>query len=120
NVPEDSALRSSLMDRELGDLREELRRLSPALADRTDLTSKKRVVRALEIAAAARLGPIEYSRLPGLDFSFSVFVTTGERAELRRRINERLEQRLAAGMVAEVEGLLAQGVSPERLKLLGM
>jgi tRNA dimethylallyltransferase len=53
-------------------------------------------------------------------FTFTVFATAGERAELRRRIDARLEQRLEAGLVAEVEGLLKKGLSPGRLKLMGM
>jgi tRNA dimethylallyltransferase len=120
NVPEDAAFRAGLESRDHGDLTEQLRRRDPELASRTDLASKKRVIRALEIAEAGRNGPVEYSRLPEANFSYTVFATAWDRAELRRRIDERLDQRLAAGMVGEVEGLLKQGVKPERLRLLGM
>ena len=41
-----------------------------------------------------------------------LFVLNPPRAELYRRINERTEAHFAAGLVAEVESLLAQGVPP--------
>lgn len=122
NVPENAALRAALSTRDHGDLAGELAHRDPELAGRTDLTSKKRVVRALEIVAAARnhSSPLEYSRIPTWDFTFTLFCTTWERKDLRDRIDARLNLRLQAGLVTEVEGLLAAGVSPERLKLLGM
>src|SRR6185295_11721518 len=66
-------------------------------------------------------GPgVEHSRVPAWDFTFTVFVTEAEREDLRARIDRRLDQRLKAGLVEEVEGLLRRGVTPERLRSLGM
>ena len=45
---------------------------------------------------------------------------TWPRAELCRRIDERLEKRMADGMLSEVRGLLEQGVSPAFLRRLGL
>lgn len=45
---------------------------------------------------------------------------TWEREALRRRIDERLERRLAEGMIDEVRGLLNAGVSVVFLKKLGL
>ena len=45
---------------------------------------------------------------------------TWDRQTLRRRIDERLERRLAAGMVDEVKGLMDAGVSAEFLYKLGL
>ncbi|MDD3212441.1 MAG: tRNA (adenosine(37)-N6)-dimethylallyltransferase MiaA [Eubacteriales bacterium] len=42
------------------------------------------------------------------------------RAELCRRIDVRLEKRLEDGLIEEVQGLLAAGVSPEFLRKLGL
>ena len=64
NVPEDEELRERLMQREHEELTEELRRLDPALAEQTDCSSKKRVVRALEIADHARRHAVRYSEPP--------------------------------------------------------
>ena len=45
---------------------------------------------------------------------------TWDRETLRRRIDERLERRLADGMIDEVEGLIRRGVSEEFLLKLGL
>jgi tRNA dimethylallyltransferase len=118
-VPENPELRAELMERDAAVLREELRALNPEIYARTDLSSKKRVVRALEIAYTPR-GAIPPSRLPEWTLNPLIFVTRLERASLRARIADRLTARLQAGLVDEVRALQAQGLSAERLDLLGM
>lgn len=120
NVPEDVRLRETLDRRDREGLERELRALNPEIASRTDMSSKKRIIRALEVAECARHRPVEYSRLPEREFTFEVFATSLDRPRLRERIDRRLEARLAAGMVEEVAGLLRSGLPPERLQLLGM
>ncbi len=120
NVPENARLRHQLMQRDHAELLRELARLDPDLYRRTDLHSKKRVVRALEIERHARNGPLRYSGPPPVELDYRVFAVEVSRAELFRRIDVRLEQRLSQGLVAEVEGLLAGGVGADRLKLLGL
>lgn len=120
NVPEDVGLRESLGSREQTDLIEDLKRMDPELAARTDTSSKKRIIRALEVAHWALERPVEYSRLPEWPFTYTAFATALDRSVQRARIDRRLMERLQAGMVEEVEGLLKQGVAPARLKLLGM
>jgi tRNA dimethylallyltransferase len=118
-VPENPELRAELMGRDVRVLREELKTLNAELYARTDLSSKKRVVRALEIAYTPR-GAIPPSRLPEWSLNPLIFVTRLERPLLRARIGERLRIRLEAGLVEEVEGLHRQGVGWERLAQLGM
>ncbi len=122
NVTENPALREALATRTQEELARELRELDPDLAERTDLSSRKRIIRALIIHAAGSLGqgPVEYSPSPPIEFSATVFATAWDRTELRQRIDARLEERLRAGMVEEVAGLMRQGVAAERLRLLGM
>lgn len=120
NVPEDSALREALEQRDREELERELRNRNPEMAARTDMSSKKRIIRALEVATWAGTRPVEYSRLPERDFTYEVFATAMDRPRLRERIDRRLEERFAAGMLEEVAGLLRGGLPPERLKLLGM
>jgi tRNA dimethylallyltransferase len=43
-----------------------------------------------------------------------------QRSEVRRRITDRLEQRLKEGMIEEVQTLLDSGISLERLKMYGL
>jgi tRNA dimethylallyltransferase len=120
NVPEDEALRRRLMRRSQADLVEELRRADQELFLRTDCSSKKRVVRALEVADYARRQPVQYSPPPPLRIEFAVFVIDVLPDELARRIDMRLDQRLDEGMVAEVRGLLDAGVPPTRMAQLGL
>ncbi len=118
-VPENAKLRTELMEQDVELLRQDLKNLNPELYTRTDLTSKKRVVRALEIAYTPR-GSIPPSWLPDWEINPLIFVTKPDRATLRARIGERLKERLDAGLVEEVRHLREAGLSWERLALLGM
>lgn len=120
NVPEDEALRRALMRRGLDELVRELRESAPDLASRTDLSSRKRVVRALEIAAHARRAPVEHGTPCAVAIRPTVFVVDVPREEAGRRIDRRLDERLEEGLVEEVEGLLEAGVPRARLDQLGL
>jgi tRNA dimethylallyltransferase len=119
-APPDDSRRRGLMRREKGELIDELRRRSPELAAATDCNSKRRVVRALEVALHAGDAPFERSAPPPVRIEHSVVALDLPAAELERRIDERLEARLEAGMIEEVERLLAAGVSHERMEQLGL
>jgi tRNA dimethylallyltransferase len=118
NVPENPELRASLAGLSREDMEERLRAVSPEVAARTDMSSRKRILRGLEIAAAPEQ-PV-FSPEAVVPFRYRVFVTEMDRTALRARIDARLEARLRAGMIAEVEGLLASGVTRERMEALGM
>lgn len=118
-VPENPKLRAELMARDVRVLREELKSLNPGLYARIDRSSKKRVVRALEIARSPR-GAIPPSRLPEWTLNPLIFVLRAPRDDLRERIDARLRDRLDAGLVDEVRALRERGLSWERLDLLGM
>ena len=120
NVPEDVEFRERMMQRDEAELVEELRRVDPGLAERTDFSSKKRVVRALEIVDHGRREPVRYGEPLGVEIDYAVFGVDIPREELHRRIAERLEARLGQGMVEEVEGLLKAGVSVARMEQLGL
>jgi tRNA dimethylallyltransferase len=118
-VPENPELRADLMTQDVESLTRELRTLNAEVYARTDLTSKKRIVRALEIALSPR-GTIFRTRLPDWNLNPLIFITIVERALLRDRIRDRLHARLEQGLIAEVKGLRDRGLSWERLALLGM
>ncbi len=120
NVPEDETLRLRLMRRNREELILELRREDEQLFRQTDCSSKKRVVRALEIVNHARHHRVQYSPAPPVRIDYSVCVIDIPADELRERIDLRLEQRLEQGMVAEVQGLLAAGVPRARMAQLGL
>lgn len=84
----------------------------------SDIENKKRALRAIEI---------EEYRIshPEADFSFpkinSLIVgVTFDRDSRRQRITARLQQRLANGMIEEVEDLLKKGLKPDDLIYYGL
>jgi tRNA dimethylallyltransferase len=120
DVPENRDLRRRLMARPREELVALLHRDHPELARQTDLSSARRVVRALEIAAAEAAGPVVFSEPLGLEVSYCVLGLHVDRARLARRIGKRVESRLAEGMVGEVSRLLRGGLSRRRCETLGM
>jgi tRNA dimethylallyltransferase len=120
DVREDAALRSSLMGREVEELVSRLEKENPKLAKETDLGNKKRVVRALEIASSEQRAAVHYSEPSSVTIKAAVFGISCERRVLNKRIDDRLDERLALGLVDEVRGLLADGLPAARLSQLGL
>jgi tRNA dimethylallyltransferase len=120
DVVEDAALRQRLMQLRHVELVERLRELDPDLFRRTDCTSKKRVVRALEIASHARDPEPRYSPPPPVRIDHAVCAIDIPPERLCERIDARLDQRLKTGMIEEVQGLLDAGIAPERMAQLGL
>jgi tRNA dimethylallyltransferase len=120
-IPENVEFRKQHMIREKADLIEELRNRSPELYEKTDLSSKKRVVRALEIALFSPIQAVtDISLTPEPQIDPLVLCTRWERSELYARIDKRLMERIDNGMIDEVRNLLEAGVSEERLIQFGM
>jgi tRNA dimethylallyltransferase len=84
------------------------------------VSSKRRLIRALEIAAAERESEVSYSAPLGLDLNYEVFGIRVDREELGQRIEARLASRLSEGLVEEVHRLLSNGLDPRRLEGLGL
>jgi len=81
-----------------------------------DPRNRHRVMRALErLEADDYAPPSKASR-----FTLLKLGVTWPREILKQRIDERLEKRLAAGMVDEVKALLDEGISEEFLVKLGL
>ncbi len=120
NVPEDPDFREAQMQRDKESLWTELQALDPEWAARTDASSKKRLVRSLEVARQRRLGPVPLSTAPEWTFSPLIFVVQMPREALKKRIAERLQSRLDQGLLAEVQALMSQGLDLSRLQQLGL
>lgn len=120
DVPQNPPLREKLMHVDRDILLADLKTKSPELYQDSDLSTKDRVIRALEIAEFTKGGPIPYAKPPAFDIDYQVYLMKIDRKELHRRIDQRLDERLNLGMVDEVQNLLDSGISPERLKKLGL
>ena len=93
-----------------------LQRLDPATAQRLQPGDTQRILRALEyrIGSGRRLSSaIARNRFGGERFEALKFGLKIPRAELRRRIDRRVEAMFAAGWVEEVRGLLEAGAPAE-------
>ena len=117
-APENPLLRAELEGKEDAELAAMLRELRPAQHNTTDLMERQRMLRAIEIARHELEPSVETELFP--EIRPLVIGIRWERSELRRRITERLRQRLEGGMIEEVQRLHNSGVSWERLAYFGL
>ncbi len=116
-VPENPPLReklSSLSDEELSLILQKYR----SLHNKTDIETKERAIRAIEIEEY-------YSGHPELQETSTalpsvIFGLCGDRDVIRNKITSRLRERLASGMIEEVRKLLEAGVDAEQLIRYGL
>lgn len=124
DVPPDPALRAKLEERSTEDLIAELASMKQ-LHNSTDYDTRKRLIRALEIAIYEQEHPVNRSCfLPKNTYYIGTLVTREER---NARIDRRLDARLEEGMVEEIRSLLKgdaasgrKAVSPEDLIYYGL
>ncbi|MDE6153092.1 MAG: tRNA (adenosine(37)-N6)-dimethylallyltransferase MiaA [Muribaculaceae bacterium] len=119
-VPENTVLRQSLEGKSLVELTDILSSMK-RLHNVTDVDTCKRAIRAIEIATyyldhpdeaeAAKPSPRTDAVIIGVDI---------DRDSRRSRISQRLRDRLDAGMIDEVRGLIDSGVSPDDLIYYGL
>lgn len=111
-------VRAELQDRldqeGLAPLVEELLRRDPASAALHDLSNPRRVLRALEVLRHTGR-PIQsfYDARTAPPWPFSVLYLRPSRAWLYPRLDARVDEMIEAGLVAEVEAVIAAGVPPE-------
>lgn len=117
-VGENTRLRNELSHLSDGELVQRLKNQSQ-LHNTTDLLDRERLIRAIEIAEAQNAA-LEADEIEIPDLNTLILGIRFPRPELRRRITERLKQRLANGLIEEVEHLHNSGVSFEVLDFYGL
>ncbi len=118
-APPDLKLREELQMKSLSELQKHLLSLKTKLHNKTDTENKERLMRAIEIEVVrTRQKQEEVNKRPTIDAA--VYGIRWERSVLRRRITERLKQRLNEGMIEEVKTLHNSGLSWERLDNFGL
>jgi tRNA dimethylallyltransferase len=116
-VPDNLVLRKELENKSMEDLRIQLASFkSPH--NITDTNDRKRLVRAIEIQQFYTVHPELIKDFPKIDHI--IFGIYFERDIIRKRITERLENRLESGMTNEIKELLNQGLTPDQLKFYGL
>ena len=116
-VPPNPALRERLEAMLASDgvetLAAQLDALDPTVAARVDLRNPRRVIRAIEVAeATGASADTSLEQTPPYN-TFIIGLTTPSRADLHRRIDDRVDAMVAGGWLAEVRSLLNQGYSAD-------
>lgn len=105
----DDELRTSLQTKTAEELQSILAKLDPDYFALVDLQNKQRMMRAIEVSTLS--GKAYSSHLTGKkkqrDFAIIKIAITDERAKLYERINHRVDQMMANGLVAEVKNNIA-------------
>jgi tRNA dimethylallyltransferase len=118
-IKENFQLREELGALSKDQLLERLRGFPEELRQHADETSKKRLLRAIEVAEylLGHPGEIKKEEKPYVPYYIGIHITVEERREL---ISSRLRQRISQGLVDEVRQLLKTGLTHQRLQFLGL
>jgi len=114
--PSDTELREALEATPMDELLRELETADPATYARIDRANPRRVVRALEVIRLTGR-PFSEQRAAWREDSGpteAVLCLARETADLRSRIDARVDVMFEAGLVAETEALLKRGLSESR------
>lgn len=117
-VPPNKTLRLELESKPIGELYMELIQKDPKRAETIDRFNKVRIVRALEIAY--ELGSVPELTKPELLYETEFYLMQPSREVLRKRIEKRLKQRLALGMIDEVRTIMEYGYTSQQMNKFGL
>jgi len=113
SVPPDPEFRQNLEKRAANsgasELYQELMEVDPTAAQKIDPRNTRRVIRALEVhrKASTPFSQLQSKETP--PFNIFIIGLTADRAELYRRIDLKVDEMIAQGLVAEVEKLVNMG-----------
>jgi tRNA dimethylallyltransferase len=115
--------RRELEEKDSAALWQMLAECDPTAAAQIHAHNKKRIIRALEFYH--QMGtPIsahnEAERRRPSPYNFAYFVLTDERAKLYAQIERRVDMMMAAGLEAEVRGLVEMGVKRDSVAMQGL
>lgn len=124
---EDSLFRAKL-EREAAEngsraLWERLKDIDPASADAIHENNSKRIIRALEynhLTGGLISKHNEEQRQKKSPFSFKYFVLTRDRAELYKRIDQRVDEMMRSGLLDEVIKLKANACTRDMVSMQGL
>ena len=117
-IPVDEKLREVLSHYSDEELLQRFNSTPSSYTPLADTSTRKRLIRAIEIAVFLQNYPLSVIRYPSINYQvFGLDLPVEER---RTRITRRLHERLQNGMIEEVKGLLAQGISAEKLIYYGL
>ncbi len=118
-IKENAELRKDLEKKSKEELVLRLKKFPEEQIKYVDVDSKKRIIRAIEIASFLKKFPdkIGAKEIPYRPYYIGINVNVEERKKL---ISERLIKRIDSGLIDEVKALLNSGITHERLEFLGL
>jgi len=117
-IPVNEQLRKQLLLLNKDELQSELNKYPPQLRKQADVSSHKRLIRAIEIAEYLNYHDLQTEKRPELK---PLIIGLYNEVDTRRnKILARLDKRLSGGLIEEVQDLLKQGVSEEMLIFYGL
>jgi len=120
--PSDAVLHAQLVATPLSELLDELARRDPVTYERIDRQNGRRVIRAVEVIRltnkpfSAQRAPWQSPSLASRPAAFLIGLTRPA-ADLRRRIDARIDDMFRRGLVAETEGLLKRGLAENQIAM---
>ena len=99
-----------------------LKMLDPAAAERIHPNNLKKVIRAIEVYEKTGEGvrAFKESFIPTRDYGCILIGLNRDREELYRRIDQRVDLLMKAGLVKEIEGLLKKGLTENSISMKGI
>lgn len=117
-VPSTEGFKESLIEYSEDELRGRLRLYTHPEDFQIDYSTKKRMIRAIEILEFLKQNPDHIDQKRKVE---SIVIGLNPSLETRRNgISQRLKQRLAEGFLREVENLLAEGLTHDQLQYYGL
>ena len=121
--PADPALRAELEKIPLADLLRELAECDPTTFEKIDRQNPRRVIRAVEVVRqtgksfSEQRAKWQSASIPPSSSRPFFFGLSRKAADLRSRIEARVDEMFRRGLVAETEGLLQQGLAGNKTAL---
>lgn len=118
SIPNDTKLATELAKMSPSALKKLFQEFPSDYSLLADISTRKRLERAIQIAFYLKENPMRGNKAPTLNpLIFGLLMPVEKR---RQCITERFHARLKEGLVQEVKGLLEQGISPEKLVFYGL
>ena len=119
SIPINENLRNELLNKNTEDLINEFHQNPSEYTQKADISSRKRLIRAIEINRFLQQNPDYKISIPQIP-EFIIFGLNPETKSRRIFITKRLHERLQNGMIEEVKSLIDSGISPEKLIFYGL
>ncbi len=119
SIPIDESFREKLLLKTIKELLTEFHKNFSEYTQKADISTRKRLIRAIEINQFLSQNPNH--EIPKPNIPNAIIFGLNPETEIRRIfITKRLHERLQNGMIEEVKALINSGISPDKLIFYGL